>query len=88
METRATLPYYIAIFALLDLIDLLIVIIFVGTHLTWMLVLYASRLPVQAVALTAAVDSPVAPPRKAHADEAPPSQSGRRSMAPLRGEPS
>ena len=88
LATRATLPYYIAIFALLDLIDLLIVIIFVGTHLTWMLVLYASRLPVQAVALTGAVDAPVEPPRPAHAGEAAPSQTGRRSMAPLRGEPS
>lgn len=46
LATRAALPYYIVAFALLDLVDLLIVIICVGTHLAWTLVLYASRLPV------------------------------------------
>jgi phosphatidylglycerophosphate synthase len=44
LATRAAMPYYIAFFTVLGLVKVLLVLIFVGTNLTWTLTGYASRL--------------------------------------------
>ena len=39
--TRAAAPYYIVLFALLNLVPLLIVVMFVGSLVAWPMIVYA-----------------------------------------------
>ena len=54
LATRAALPYYVVIFSLLGLVELLLVCVLVGTQLIWMLSLYATHVAFKREAAAAA----------------------------------
>jgi phosphatidylglycerophosphate synthase len=44
LVTRAAFPYFIFLFAVAGLSQLMFVLVFIGTHLSWILTIYSSRL--------------------------------------------